>query len=187
MKYTDPRITSLLALLLGAILLFIICPKLNSSELKWEKLSEQQKNTARDIYRLGKPYNLENTLVAIAWQESRLGLVPINLQDPSCGVMHINVKTYLGLHKLKDTPYNRNWYCNRLLSDLHLTISTAIEVLLWYKNYHRGNYSKMVKSYNAGFNTHLPQADKYYKEVFHNVKILQTLKSELNAENPSAN
>lgn len=152
---------------------------MQGQELVWDKLTEAQKQVAREVYSLGKPYNLGATLVSIAWQESRLGGYPINLQDPSCGVMHINVKTYLGLHKLKDTPYNRNWYCSRLINDVKLNVATAIEVLLWFKAYHKGSYNKMVKSYNAGFNTHLAQADNYYKQVYHNVKIVENLKGEL--------
>lgn len=151
----------------------------NSEELQWDNLSEEQRLLARKIYYLTKPYDLELTMVAIAWQESRLGMVPINLQDPSCGVTHINLHTYLKLRKLSDTPYNRNWYCNRLINDLSLSVATSLEVLLWYKNYHKGNYSKMVKSYNAGFNINTKAADKYYKEVYHNVKILDGLRSEL--------
>lgn len=177
MKYTDPRLT--LLLIIALTIAFLSATKMKGDEIDWDKLSEQQKAQARQIYHLGKPYQLELTLISIAWQESRLGLAPVNIQDPSCGSHHINIRTYLNLHKLKNSAHNRNWYCNRLISDLQLSTATAIEVLLWYKNYHKGNYSKMIKSYNAGFNIKIPQADKYYKEVYHNVKILETLRPQL--------
>lgn len=168
-----------LSLLELVIMFTVLTGVLHSDEINWNKLSKEQRSIAREVYNLSKPYGLELTLVAIAWQESRLGLVPINLQDPSCGVHHINVKTYLNLHKLKDTSYNRNWYCNRLISDLQLSTSTALEVLIWYRNYHKGDYAKMVKSYNAGFNTRLKQADRYYQDVYHNVRILEGLRHQL--------
>lgn len=180
MKYTEPLLTLLFALLL--CLFFLFSGKVRADELVWDNLSEQQKVVARQIYNLGKPYQLELTLVSIAFQESRLGLIPINLQDPSCGVHHINVKTYLNLHKLKDTSYNRNWYCNRLISDLQLSTSTALEILIWSRNYYKGNYAKMIKSYNAGLKIHLKQAEKYYNEVYHNVKVLETLRPQLETD-----
>lgn len=150
-----------------------------SEELVWDNLNPKQKATAQAIYFLAKPYKLELTLISIAWQESRLGLVPINLQDPSCGVHHIHIAYYLKHHKLKDTAQNRNKYCNALIEDIALSTTSALDTLLFFKKYHKGDYSLMVKSYNAGFNTKSLQADTYYKQVYHNVKILENHREQL--------
>lgn len=175
MKYIDPR----LLLLLMVICIILLCQIAKGEELVWDNLTPKQKAIAQEIYFLAKPYNLELTLVSIAWQESRLGLIPINLQDPSCGVHHIHITYYLKQHKLKDTAHNRNKYCNALIEDIELSTASAIETLLFFKKYHKGNYSLMIKSYNAGFNTHLAQADTYYKQVYHNVKVLKNHIEEL--------
>lgn len=168
----------LIALIIGLL------PIISAEELVWSKLSEQQKQTARYIYKIGSQYDLGATLVAIAWQESRLGLYPVNMQDPSCGAFHQILPNYIRQHNLKDTPLTRNIVCGNLINNLDLATLQAVEVLLFFKKYHttRKNYPvypNMVKSYNAGFKTNIQKAETYYKQVYHNVKILESIKEEL--------
>lgn len=121
---------------------------------------------------MGKPYDLGFTLVAIGWEESRLGQYPVNIQDPSCGVTHIHLKTYIRMNNLQDTPFLRNKYCSQLIDNSALSIQTSIELLLYWRNYHKGDYAKMVKSYNAGFKVN--QGERYYQKIR---KTIQYMKS----------
>lgn len=154
--------------------------------LEWTNLNRQQRINAIEIYKIAKPYNLAETMISIAWQESRLGLIPINISDPSCGIHHINLKTFLRLKGKKDNPANRNYYCNRLIQDINLSTNTAIEVFNNFKDYHRGNYSKAIKSYNAGYNIKNRQAIEYAHSVQKNAlkskKIVERIESILKLE-----
>lgn len=154
-------------------------------EFNYDKLDTKQKELAKAIYKRGAEFNLGATLVAIAWQESRLGRYPINLSDSggSCGLFHQVVRIYLAQHRLNDTPLNRNVACGNLIYDTDLAITQALEVLQFFNNYHktRGNYPiypRMIKSYNGGFKSS-EASNKYYQEVYHNVKIIEKIKDTL--------
>lgn len=147
--------------------------------LKWEKLDEGQKETALKIYKLAKPSGYEMTMIAIAWKESRLGKYPINLQDPSCGAHHIQIVNYINLFKIKDTPLNRNIYCSKLIEDIAISTYTALEIFLTFKAFHKNNYSKAIRSYNAGYSLDNNKGMKYYEEVYNNVKELEKIREKI--------
>lgn len=154
-------------------------------EFNYDKLDNKQRELAKLIYQRGDEHSLGATLVALAWQESRLGRYPINLSDPSgsCGIFHQVVKHYLTQHKLLDTKLNRNIACGNLIYDNDLAITQAIEVLLFWKRYHEAKrnfpyYPNMIKSYNGGTKSS-EASDKYYKQVYHNVKIIEGLRNKI--------
>lgn len=164
------------------------------AEFEWDKLSPKQKELANKIYKRGEEFNLGATLVSIAWQESRLGKYPVSFSDKSgaCGVFHQVVKHYIKQHNLQDTELNRNIVCGNLIYDEDLAITQALEVLMFFKRYYISkkepqHYPKMIKAYNAGFNTDSYAASVYYKQVYHNVKIIQSLKETiLNYDKPAS-
>ena len=164
----------------------LLCSIALGGSLEWSNLNKQQRINAIEIYKISKPHNLAETMISIAWQESRLGLIPINISDPSCGVHHINLKTFLRLKGKPDNITNRNYYCNRLIQDINLSTNTAIEVFNTFKSYHNGNHSLAIISYNAGFNTRNMQGIEYAHSVKKNMlkskKIVERIESILKLE-----
>lgn len=149
-------------------LLILLFPLLLFSEkLEWNNLSEEQRMTAVAIYDIASKYNLAETMIAIAWQESRLGKIPINLEDKaSCGVHHIHIKTFLWLNNIPNTVTNRNIYCMELINDLALDVENAIKFFDFAKNKWNGDHNKAIMSYNAGFNLkNNEKAKQYHKYV----------------------
>lgn len=150
------------------ILALLVCIFVYAEEtLDWDSLDHDQRVTAMTIYELAKPYDLAETMIAIAWQESRLGKIPINLEDKaSCGVHHVHIKTFLWQNKLKDTVQNRNVFCIELIKNVELSTENAIKFFQYAKKKHNGNHHKAIMSYNAGFNLkNNSKATKYLTDV----------------------
>ena len=70
----------------------------------------------------GAPYDLGYTLAAIAWQESHVGSVPVNITDPSFGPFHGKMDTVMKRVSVIDTAYNRNVIAAKLLNDFDIFI-----------------------------------------------------------------
>lgn len=124
------------------------------------------------VKKLAKPFDLEKTIRTIIKIESDDGKYLVNLNDPSCGITHININTYLKRHNIKDTSFNQNKACQDLINNPILAIANAIEELLFWKEYHCKNictkeqYRNVVKSYNAGFNYKSKKAQEYWDRFF---------------------
>ncbi len=138
---------------------------LMAEKLEWDNLSASQKSNAITIYEIAKEYDLAETMIAIAWQESRLGLVSINLDDPSCGLFHFTTKTYLWQNNMKDTLHNRNVVCMDLINSVELSTRTAIEYFLKMKKHFKDNHNKAIMSYNVGYNLNNKRAKNYLENV----------------------
>lgn len=118
---------------------------------------------------LARPYDFAETIKTLIYIESRNGLYPVNLNDPSCGVTHININTYMKRHKIKNTPFNRNKACADLMASPKWAILNALEELNFWKQIHCGKYKctrkqyeNVVKSYNTGWNYKSVAADDYW-------------------------
>lgn len=134
----------------------------------------------RMISSIAKEADFEKTIRTLIRLESNDGLYPINLQDPSCGITHININTYMKRHSIKNTNFNRNKVCADLIASPQLAITNALEELLYWKSVHCGRgkcskaqYANVVKSYNTGWNYKSSKANEYwikfkkaYKELY---------------------
>lgn len=124
------------------------------------------------VKKLAKPFDLEKTIRTIIKIESDDGKYLVNLNDPSCGITHININTYLKRHNIKDTSFNQNKACQDLINNPILAIANAIEELLFWKEYHCKNictkeqYRNVVKSYNTGFNYKSKKAQEYWDRFY---------------------
>ena len=124
------------------------------------------------VKKLAKPFDLEKTIRTIIKIESDDGKYLVNLNDPSCGITHININTYLKRHNIKDTTFNQNKACQDLINNPVLAIANAIEELLFWKEYHcknictREQYRNIIKSYNAGFNYKSKKAQEYWDRFY---------------------
>lgn len=117
-------------------------------------LSVDQLHTLQEAYDYGKEYNLEYTLAAIVLQESRAGEVLIGYNvgtDNDYGVAQINLKTASNMEGVRGS-YGKGVLASKLVTDNEYNLGMAVEVLQWWQNYHKGDYNKMLMSYNAGHN-----------------------------------
>lgn len=162
------------------LLVSLVC--LYGDKLEWNNLTDEQKNNTIKIYEIANEYDLAEIMIAIAWQESRLGKISINLEDKaSCGVHHVHIKTFLWQNGIKNTITNRNIYCLELIKSVELSTQNAIKFFQYAKNKWKGDYKKAIMSYNAGFDLrNNKQAESYYKSVsnyMNSVKpIIETIK-----------
>lgn len=141
------------------IILFILLANCFASE--YDELIEE----------LAKPYDLVDTIKVLVSLESKNGIYPVNLQDPACGITHININTYMKRHNIKNTNFNRNKACSDLILIPKWAIVNAIEELEFWKKIHCKNnqckfseYRKVVKSYNAGWNYNSNKALEYWEK-----------------------
>lgn len=132
-------------------------------------VTEQGADLNALVNELATPYDLSETIKTLIYIESRNGLYPVNLNDPSCGVTHININTYMKRHKIQNTPFNRNKACADLLASPKWAILNAIEELEFWKKIHCGRkkcskmqFSFVIKSYNAGWHYQSAKANEYY-------------------------
>lgn len=123
------------------------------------------------VEELAKPYDFADTIKTLIYIESRNGLYPVNVNDPSCGVTHINIDTYMKRHKIKNTAFNRNKACSDLIESPKWAILNAIEELVFWKQIHCGKYKctnaqyrNVVKSYNAGWSYKGKKAQEYWEK-----------------------
>jgi hypothetical protein len=135
------------------------------------KMTRHQLHTAIKIYRMGRPYNLQYTCVAIAWQESHLGEWKLNLSDPSAGVFH-ELLPQLAV-RLGKKP--NNWNNSRLAENLmHLDyafktfiITFSIKQQMCYNNGYtsaESNWRCAVMAYNSYNN------ETYYRNIVNKIK-----------------
>ena len=169
------------------LLSMLISLSLFGGSLKNElfNLSFKQRDIMITSIKSGKQYDLGYTLAAIAWQESKFGEYLVNLNDPSCGVYHIYLPDLLNRLGKKDTSWNRNVVCSRLINDFNFGLTEAIGRLEFWKNYWyskglRGNklWRYMIMSYNAGTSflhnkKSKMKAKQYLKHIIRKVRVLK--------------
>lgn len=125
----------------------------------------------RMISSIAKEADFDKTIRTLIRLESNDGLYPVNLNDPSCGITHININTYMKRHNIKNTNFNRNKACADLIANPQLAITNALEELLYWKSVHCGRgkcskaqYANVIKSYNAGWNYKGSKAKEYWEK-----------------------
>ena len=113
-------------------------------------LSHYQKEVAYQVYRTGYPEDLGNTMVAIAWKESKLGLYKVRWgytdYDKSVGVFHTVVHW-----RTKDmTPFQAGRWVQDVIENDPVSIKYGLEDLQYWLKRNKGDWFKMVGSYNGG-------------------------------------
>jgi len=154
---------------------FLLPLWLFSSSLKeLNNLSKEQYDNLVWIYQQGKKYDLEFTLTAIAWQESKFGKYPINLSDPSGGLFHNLLGSVCCRLSLTPNQWNQSRILERLVGDREFALQQAIAELHYWENYWKVRrstriWSYMVMSYNGGHRG----SKKYLKEIKRKIRILR--------------
>lgn len=156
-------------------------------QLIWDNLTKTQKQMAGLIYDRTSKKGYGLTMIALAWQESRLGQALENKADPSCGVIHILLPTYFALYKQQDTPQKRDEICKILKTHHYIAIDTALEVFEHFINYHTPKnkkltiqdaaeiYKRAIQSFNCGYRVNTKTCLNYYSDVMAHIKQLEKI------------
>lgn len=124
-------------------------------------LTPYQYEVARKGYLHGLQSDLGYTVVAIMWQESKLGLYKINTTDGkygSYGVGHALID-YRGKHL---SSFEKNQLAQKLIDSDDFAIQTIISDLETWKK-HSKSWSQMVSRYNGGW-----KGNQRYVELIRN-------------------
>lgn len=136
-----------------------------------EKFNNRQKQIILYAYNYGAKKGLGYTMAAIAWQESCAGEYMVNFSDPSAGVYHAHIPGVIKKYSTyKDSSFLRNLVGELLMRDIEFASKVALENLLFWQKNRRGNYKKIIKSYNKGFSweknkTNDRLAESYYQDI----------------------
>jgi len=176
MRMTKKIAKSVVATLISACLWMAavpVTPAWAGLDEELRSMTDAQRYTLMKAFAYGAPYDLGYTLAAIAWQESQAGSVPVNVNDPSFGPFHNKMDTVMRRVVIKDTQYNRNRIATRLLNDFEFAASMAVAELSYWDRVHHGNWRRMVRSYNAGYNHSSKNADAYVGNIIQKVKAIK--------------
>lgn len=158
---------------------------------KIENFTKEQYVTLIKSYLWGEAFGLGNTLAAIAWTESCMGLYKINLQDPSAGAYHNAVTSVMARHpEIKNNSYTQNVMAQMLIkNDKFAAIEALLELTFWesyyianpkaYTSKNNSLWEAVVKSYNKGSKWHSSDmsnenANNYLNKVKSNLKKVET-------------
>ncbi|MGP1450279.1 MAG: hypothetical protein ACTTJS_04045 [Wolinella sp.] len=156
--------------------------------------SARQKSVLLKAYEYGNPYELGYTLAAIAWKESCAGEYRMNFQDPSAGIYHAYLPGIIKKYpSLKQNGFTQNVIGSMLVKDDAFAAREAISELKYWEKIHKGNWEKMIKSYNKGFSWQRDEnanrlATAYYLDVKSRMQKLQVYLPRLKLEkfNPNS-
>ncbi len=142
--------------------------------------SKTQRENIIYAYNFGAPRGMGYTMAAIAWQESCAGVYMVNFSDPSAGLYHAHIPVVLKYYSnYKDTPFTRNIMGQLLIDDKKFASKVALDSLLYWHTYHKGNYKNIIKSYNKGFKWEKDSksnalAESYYISITKKIRTLES-------------
>jgi len=145
-----------------------------------KKFSKSQRDNLVYAYNFGASKGMGYTMAAIAWQESCAGEYMVNFSDPSAGLYHAHIPIVLKYYSsYKDTSFTRNVMGQTLINNRSFSSQVALDTLLYWKKYHKGDYKNTIKSYNKGFkwvndNASDTLAESYYKNIAKKVRALES-------------
>lgn len=144
------------------------------------RFTKAQRDHIIYAYNFGAPKGMGYTMAAIAWQESCAGAYMINFSDPSAGLYHAHIPVVLKYYSsYSDTPFTRNVMGQLLIDDRRFASQVALDSLMYWHRYHRGNYKNIIKSYNKGFKWQKDRAsnklaESYYLSISKKVRALES-------------
>ncbi len=132
----------------------------------FDNLTPYQIDIANMSYKAGLPYDLGLTAIAIAWEESRLGLYKVrhnitNVKDQSYG--HFHTVAYWKV-KGMDSFAAGQWVQDMITNDAK-SIDIGVQDILYWQNAAKGNWLKGVGMYNGGWKPNKDYGDKIVDSV----------------------
>jgi hypothetical protein len=125
-------------------------------------MSGVQMNNIIKVYNRFDKYNLGTTGVCILIHESKAGKYMFNPTTGDYGLLGINLKTYMVYKGIKQNYYSNIRIASILIKDDDINIQASIDNILFWKKVHKGNWIKMLGSYNGGYKPNY----KYAKELY---------------------
>tara|TARA_R110002153_G_scaffold181493_1_gene334790 strand:+ start:6656 stop:7168 length:513 start_codon:yes stop_codon:yes gene_type:complete len=163
----------LIKYLILLLLLFVSSITYAQNCTKYKNLSPIQKGRLEFAYYQGKPFDLGYTMSAVSLMESNAGKWRLNIKTGDLGLFQVNqntAKNVLGVtNHYKILELNE-----KLIYDDILNAYIALDVMQYFLKYHKGNWKKMVMSYNNGFNINTKKSRDYLDKVIQSVKLLKT-------------
>lgn len=156
------------------VLLFIT--SIYASNFDAKRLSAKDISTLKEIKKYGKKHGLSYSLMAIAIKESSIGKFLVNVDSKDYGLYQANIRTVVSRHKVKNTPWNRNRYAMRLVTDFQFATKNAIAELTYWKKVHKNDWRKVWGSYNGGWKYNSKRARKYSQDIASIIKKLKKVK-----------
>ncbi len=142
---------------------------------EWNSLSAEQQYRLEYAYNYGKPYDKQWTMASLALHESNGGRYRINIKSKDFGLFQINEKNIFNI--LGVTSYwKKQEMITKVVMDDALGAYLALDVLQHFEKVHKGNWKKMIMSYNIGNKKDYKSLKKgvdYYNKVVHHMNILK--------------
>ena len=129
------------------ILITILSINLFAWDFKYNELSQDEANLTDKLIKIGEPHGLGLELAAIGIVETRLGKIESN-SNYICGMHQINTNITM---KRINSRGDKNKLCEELNTNENLSSIFALNELIYWKKYNKNNISKMIMSYNSGF------------------------------------
>jgi len=140
------------------------------------RLTDSQVSVLQRSYDLGKDADMGWTLAAIAYRESSAGRFLIDASGPSFGAHQILLRTATRRMNITDSM-QKNILAQRLVEDVDLSASLALEELKFWRRLHGNNWNNLWASYNAGYNYRGTSGQKYAKMIGKHIKQLKNCKT----------
>lgn len=142
------------------------------NEEKCKIFTEEQRETMQKAFQAGAEKDYSWTLAALTWQETSAGKYPVNWKDPSFGPFQNNIRTVAKRYGAKNSV-EEFALAERLMTDFEFAAGAAMAELEYWDNYHKGDYKKMLASYNNGWAWESERAQKYKDDVIAKLKYLK--------------
>lgn len=132
----------------------------------FEHLTPYQIDIANMSYKAGLPYDLGLTAVAIAWEESRLGLYKVrhnvkNIKDQSYGIMHT-----IAYWKVKSmSSFEAGQWIQDMITNDAKSIDVGVQDIIYWQSRAKGNWKKGVAMYNGGSNPNYNYTNRVIKTI----------------------
>ncbi|MDD6055426.1 MAG: hypothetical protein SOW25_03820 [Helicobacter sp.] len=162
---------------------FALCvPKVEfkNSCVPLSQFSKSQKEVLLRSYLSGEKDGFGLTLAAIAWKESCAGEYKMNFQDPSAGNFHAYIPGVIKRYpNLKQNGFTENLVGAMLVENDEFAAQIAIYELKFWQREHKGDWKKIIKSYNKGYSWQKSTsanklAESYYSDIAWRVKQLES-------------
>ena len=160
---------------MSIMLIFVYSSPIESLLKEFNAMTPEQKKIACMVFKKAKEFNLQYTMTAIAWEESKFGKYTINLADPSFGIFHNQIDSVANRHGVR-SKWGKSRLAEQLLNSFDFSFSEALAELQYWQTYYKhswNKWSKMVMSYNAGYS--YKNGKCYYQRIVLKIKALHKL------------
>lgn len=156
--------------LLAATLLLSPMAYAESSCEAYSKLTENQRHNIRLSVNRGAVDNMGLTLAAIALTESSAGVQRVNMRTKDFGLYAINYRTMKSISGINNDLIGAA-LTFKITYDDEYAAKYALNVLRHYHKVHKGDWPKIIMSYNAG--NRYWNGREYLKKVKFNIIMIK--------------